>query len=207
MKKQISVWMVATVLLSSNAIASSSATCGLWKANDNATWRAADGNCWHNARWTPSQSFDQCGNSLEKAETAAPAPTPAPVAAPAPAPVAAKPAVEIKMSAVALFDFDKSTLKNEGMAELSQLAEKLKNATVDLVVAVGHTDSTGAEAYNQKLSDQRAQTAKDYLVSLGMPADRIFTEAKGEMAPVASNATSEGRAQNRRVEVDAQAKQ
>ena len=70
------------------------------------------------------------------------------------------------------------------------------------MVAIGHTDSIGTEAYNQRLSERRANAVKAYLVSKGIESDRVATEGKGELQPVASNKTKAGRAQNRRVEIE-----
>jgi outer membrane protein OmpA-like peptidoglycan-associated protein len=64
----------------------------------------------------------------------------------------------------------------------------------------GHTDSIGSDAYNQTLSEKRAQSAKDYFVSKGISADRLATKGMGEQDPIATNETPEGRAENRRVE-------
>ena len=67
---------------------------------------------------------------------------------------------------------------------------------------MGHTDSIGTDAYNQKLSERRAASVKAYLVSKGIDPNRIYTEGKGKKNPIASNKTKEGRAQNRRVEIE-----
>jgi OOP family OmpA-OmpF porin len=142
---------------------------------------------------------------------AAVAPAPAVVAAPAPAAVASAPvpapapaAVPAKMSFAAdtFFDFDKSVLKAEGKAKLKELVEKIKNISLEVVIVVGHTDSVGTDAYNQKLSQRRAEAVKGYLVSLGVSKNRIYTEGKGESEPAADNKTAAGRAKNRRVEVE-----
>lgn len=127
---------------------------------------------------------------------AAPAPAPAPAAAAAPS------TEKVTFEADTFFDFDKFTLKAAGKAKLEDLVSKLTGTDIEVVVATGHTDSVGTEGYNQKLSMRRANAVKAFLVSKGVPADRVFTEGKGESKPVASNKTSEGRAQNRRVDVE-----
>ena len=101
-----------------------------------------------------------------------------------------------------LFDFDKAILKNEGKNKLDDLATKVKAINLEVVIAIGHTDSIGSDAYNQKLSVRRAESVKAYLVSKGVEPNRIYTEGKGEKQPVASNKTKDGRAKNRRVEIE-----
>jgi OOP family OmpA-OmpF porin len=93
-------------------------------------------------------------------------------------------------------------LKSEAQARLSDLVDKMKAINVEVVIAVGHTDSVGTDAYNQRLSMRRADAVKNFLVSKGVERNRIYTEGKGEKAPVADNRTREGRAKNRRVEVE-----
>lgn len=109
---------------------------------------------------------------------------------------------KITYSAEALFDFDKSVLKPEGRRILDELVEKVQGINLEVMVAIGHTDSIGTEAYNQRLSERRANAVKAYLVSKGIESDRVATEGKGELQPVASNKTKAGRAQNRRVEIE-----
>lgn len=101
-----------------------------------------------------------------------------------------------------LFDFDKSVLKPEGRRKLDVLMSRLADSSVEVVVAVGHTDSIGTNAYNQRLSERRARAVSNYLIEKGLPKEKIFTEGKGESQPVASNASKQGRAKNRRVEVE-----
>jgi OOP family OmpA-OmpF porin len=125
----------------------------------------------------------------------------APAPAPVPAPVAAA-ATKVTYAADAFFDFDKSVLKPEGKAKLDDLVGKLKGISLEVIIAVGHTDSVGADGYNQKLSIARSETVKAYLVSKGVEKNRIYTEGKGETSPIADNKTTEGRAKNRRVEVE-----
>ena len=138
-------------------------------------------------------------------------PAPAPVALPPisetmPAPVAeAKPAPvseKVSFAAETLFDFDQSALKPQGKAALDQLLGQLQAMDLEVIVTVGHTDAVGPDAYNQKLSQRRAEAVKAYLVAQGVETNRVYTEGKGETQPVADNTSSAGRAKNRRVTVE-----
>ena len=93
-------------------------------------------------------------------------------------------------------------LKPEGRAKLDDLTSKLTGVALEVIIAVGHTDSIGTDAYNQRLSVRRSEAVKAYLVSKGIEANRIYTEGKGEKQPVADNKTRDGRAKNRRVEIE-----
>ena len=150
--------------------------------------------CWRDANWTPATAAQGCDGAIVPKAAAAKAP--AAPAAPAPA------ATKVTYAADAFFDFDKAVLKPEGKAKLDDLAGKVKDINLEVVIAVGHTDSTGAASYNQKLSVRRAEAVKAYLVSKGIESNRIYTEGKGLTQPVADNKTREGRAKNRRVEVE-----
>lgn len=124
-------------------------------------------------------------------------------AAPQPAPAAPVPVSEkVSFAAEALFDFDKSVVKAEGAAALDDLLAKLAGMNTEVMVTVGHTDSVGTDAYNQRLSLRRAEAVKAYIVSKGVDAARVYTEGKGESQPIADNSTAEGRAKNRRVTVE-----
>ena len=162
--------------------------------------------CWRDSNWTPATAAKGCDGALVAA-----APAPAPVAAPAapraapppPAPAPQPPAAtKVTYAADAFFDFDKSVLKPEGKAKLDDLVSKVKDINLEVIIAVGHTDSVGTDSYNQKLSVRRAEAVKAYLVSKGIEKNRIYTEGKGEKQPVADNKTAEGRAKNRRVEIE-----
>ena len=159
--------------------------------------------CWRDANWTPATAAEGCDGALVKAaEAPAPAAAPAaakPAPAPAPAPVASS---KVTYAADAFFDFDKAVLKPEGKAKLDDLVSKVKDINLEVIIAVGHTDSIGTDAYNQKLSVRRAEAVKAYLVSKGIEKNRVYTEGKGKKQPVADNKTKEGRAKNRRVEIE-----
>ncbi|NML63568.1 OmpA family protein [Massilia sp. RP-1-19] len=128
----------------------------------------------------------------------------APVVEPAPAVAAAPVAVSEKVTfaAEALFDFDKAIVKPEGKQALDELVSKLQGMQTEVMIAVGHTDAVGSDAYNQKLSLSRAEAVKAYIVSKGLTPSRVYTEGKGESQPIADNANSAGRAKNRRVSVE-----
>jgi OOP family OmpA-OmpF porin len=141
--------------------------------------------CWRDANWTPATAAAGCDGAL---------------AAPAPAPQVA--ASKVTFAADAFFDFDKSVLKPEGRAKLTDLVSKIRDVNLEVIIAVGHTDSIGSDAYNQRLSVRRAEAVKAFLVSKGIERNRVYTEGKGEKQPVADNRTKEGRAKNRRVEIE-----
>ena len=145
--------------------------------------------CWRDANWTPATAATGCDGALVRA--AAPAPAPQPPAA-----------TKVTYAADAFFDFDKATLKPEGKAKLDDLVGKIQGINLEVIIAVGHTDSVGNDSYNQKLSVRRAEAVKGYLVSKGIEKNRVYTEGKGEKQPVADNKTAEGRAKNRRVEIE-----
>jgi OOP family OmpA-OmpF porin len=108
----------------------------------------------------------------------------------------------VTYAADAFFDFDKAVLKPEGKAKLDDLVGKIQGINLEVIIAVGHTDSVGTDTYNQRLSVRRAEAVKAYLVSKGIERNRVYTEGKGEKQPVADNRTAEGRAKNRRVEIE-----
>ena len=211
------------MLLASAALASAAGaqTIDNWRnGTGDLVWKNGTNElCWRDANWTPATAAAGCdGAIVAKPAVAAPA-KPAPVAAkpaapapavvaPAPAPKPAAPkappaaATKVTYAADAFFDFDKSVLKAEGKAKLDDLVGKVKGINLEVIIAVGHTDSVGTDAYNQKLSVKRADAVKAYLVSKGIEKNRVYTEGKGEKQPVADNKTSAGRAKNRRVEIE-----
>jgi len=164
--------------------------------------------CWRDATWTPATAAAGCDGALTPPPPPAPAPVvqappPPPPPAPAPTPAPQPPAAtKVTYAADAFFDFDKAVLKPEGRAKLDDLVGKVKDINLEVIIAVGHTDSVGGDTYNQKLSVQRAEAVKSYLVSKGVEKNRVYTEGKGEKQPVADNKTAAGRAKNRRVEIE-----
>ena len=107
----------------------------------------------------------------------------------------------VTLSGSVLFRSAKSTLLSSAQVKLDQVAKALLAVRARNLIVEGHTDSQGSESYNQGLSQRRADAVRDYLVQKGYPADRIQTRGKGEGSPIADNASPEGRANNRRVEI------
>ncbi len=186
---------------------------GYWAGPANSVWKNSVGQCWRAGSWTPAMATAECDPDLVPKPAAKPAVQPAAKPVPPPPPVkpAAKPAAKPKPVPVAakvtlaadlLFDFDKAALKADGKSKLDDLAAKVKGINLEVVIAIGHTDSVGSDAYNQKLSVRRAESVKAYLVSKGVEPNRIYTEGKGEKQPVASNKTKDGSQKNRRVEIE-----
>lgn len=176
--------------------------------------RTPFGLCWRTGYWTPADAVPGCDaplcvapEKLENGKCVAPpppvaAPAPAPAPAPVPVPVPVPTSEKVSYSADAFFDFDKAVLKPAGKASLDELVAKLGDMNLEVIIAVGHTDSIGTDAYNQKLSIRRAEAVKAYLKSKGVEENRVYTEGKGEKQPEADNKTSSGRAKNRRVEIE-----
>jgi len=147
------------------------------------------GDCVRTSSWSEDKMIEGCGLVV------------APVAEPAPAPVPKAVSETVSMSAAALFAHDSAEF-NRDQPELDALATRVKSLnSIESINVVGHTDSSGSDAYNQALSERRAAAVKNFLLSRDIDASLITTSGMGESQPVASNATREGRAQNRRVEI------
>ncbi len=122
----------------------------------------------------------ECDPELAKKDAPAAAAPKAAAAAAAPKPAASK----VTLSADALFDFNKATLRAEGQQKLDKLVADLKGMKLEVIIAVGHADRFGTDAYNQKLSEKRAEAVKAYLVGKGVEPNRVYTEGKGKKQPV-----------------------
>ncbi|MDH5208344.1 MAG: OmpA family protein [Burkholderiaceae bacterium] len=187
----------------------------------------AFGLCWRTAQWSVERAAAaqiegakypnwtagcECDKDLMKAPTCEPPPPPppppAPVAAPPPPPPPPAPPAptseKVTFAADALFDFDKATLRPDGKAKLDDLVSKLAGVSLEVIIAVGYTDRLGVDAYNQKLSQRRAQGVKDYLVSKGIEPNRVYTEGKGEANPVKQcpEPSAKGEVKNRKQLID-----
>jgi len=186
--------------------ASAQSKQGYWiQPSTDLVWKNASGQCWRAGYWTPAMAIAECDPDLMPKPAMQPTPPPPPPPVKPGAKPAAKPkpvAEKVTLAADVLFDFDKSVLKQEGKNKLDDLATKVNAINLEVVIAIGHTDSIGSDAYNQKLSVRRAESVKAYLVSKGVAPNRIYTEGKGEKQPVASNKTADGRQKNRRVEIE-----
>jgi OmpA-OmpF porin, OOP family len=158
------------------------------------------GVCVRTTEWTPARAIAECDPELTS-KPAAPKPVAVvakPVAAapaPAPKPAAPKPVIQkFSLSADALFDFDKSVIKPEGMRKLDELVATLKGAQYDAIAATGHTDRLGSVDYNQRLSHRRAEAVRTYLAGKGLDGARISAVGKGKSQPVTKPADCKGKA-------------
>ncbi|MFT0547933.1 outer membrane protein OmpA [Allopusillimonas ginsengisoli] len=188
MNKPSKIALALAIAATTAAGAVSAQTVDNWRNPFGDVWMNGTNElCWRDNFWTPATGIPGCdGVPVAQAE----------------APVVAPTATKVVLNADTFFDFDKSTIKPEGRQILDQVASQADTINLETLIATGHTDSIGTEAYNQGLSERRANSVKAYLLSKGIPSDRIYVEGKGELQPRASNATREGRAQNRRVEIE-----
>ncbi|QWD59608.1 outer membrane protein OmpA [Polynucleobacter sp. MWH-UH35A] len=182
MNKTLRVLLASVITVSATAAIASDN----WENSSGLNWKNGDGTlCWRDNNWTPATAAKGCDGAL--------------TAAPAASGVSQS---KITLQADTLYDFNKSDLKPEGKATLDKIAADLKKIKLEVIIAVGNTDSVGTDAYNMALGQRRAQSVKTYLTSKGVDGSRIYTESKGKSNPVASNATAEGRAKNRRTDIE-----
>jgi OOP family OmpA-OmpF porin len=189
------------------------------------------GGCVRTMMWRPELAVEGCDGFVAKPKPVAAAPKPmaaqppavvpappppapapvfAPVPAPAPAPLAVAPAVaapkptvrSVDLRGDALFAVNSAALRPEAQPGIDQMAARGRSfKELHSVEIVGHTDSTGAADYNQKLSERRAESVKAALVKGGIDSTKIKTSGMGARAPIADNKTADGRAKNRRVTI------
>ena len=175
MNKTLKLMLAALITISAGSVMAQPKNVDNWVNSAGTPWRNGDGTlCWRDATWTPATA--------------------------AASKVAQK---KITLQADTLFDFDKSTLKSEGIATLNKVAQDITKMKLEVVIIVGYTDSVGTDAYNIALGQRRANAVKSFLTNAGgVEATRVYTESKGKADPVASNATAEGRAKNRRAVIE-----
>jgi outer membrane protein OmpA-like peptidoglycan-associated protein len=160
---------------------------------------------------SPPQPIPAMAQAPAPAPVVAPPPPPPPAPAPAPKPAPAPQVQKITLDSKVLFDFDKAVLKPEGKAAIDSMvvAKLAQMQKLEVVLVTGHTDRIGTEAYNQKLSERRADAVRDYLVSKGVDKAKVETIGLGEKQPVVQcdqknlKALIECLQPNRRVEVQA----
>ena len=191
--------IAAGVLFASSAIAHEGGMANKSYVGDSSGQNVMDssGDCVRTSSWNAEDMTVECGAEPPAPEVKAEAPPPPP-----PPPVVKY--EKTTMSTATLFDFDSAVLKEEGKVELQALGDSIKaksGKVVDIDI-IGHTDSTGPADYNQGLSERRAQSVADYIIGEGIDASIIDVSGQGENNPIASNDTREGRAENRRVDVN-----
>jgi len=184
----------------------------------------AFGLCWRTGSWSVERAAAakiegakfpnwtagcECDRALMKAPTCEPPPPPPPPPAPPkpvppPPPPPAPTSEKVTFAADALFDFDKAVLRADGKSKLDDLVSKLAGVSLEVIIAVGYTDRIGGDAYNQSLSQKRAQAVKDYLVSKGIEPNRVYTEGKGKANPVKQcpDPSAKGEVKNRKQLID-----
>ena len=184
MNKTLKLLLASVITVSATAAMASDN----WQNGDGAlNWKNGDGTlCLRDNSWTPATAAKGCDGALQAAGAAA----------------SGVMQSKITLQADTLYDFNKSDLKPEGKATLDKIAADLNKIKLEVIIAVGNTDSVGTDAYNMALGQRRAQSVKSYLTSKGVDGSRIYTESKGKSNPVASNATAEGRAKNRRTDIE-----
>ena len=181
MNKTLKVLLASVITVSATAAIASDN----WENSSGLNWKNGDGTlCWRDSNWTPATAAKGCDGALTGGAAAGVSQS------------------KITLQADTLYDFDKATLKPEGKATLDKIAKDLSTIKLEVIIAVGNTDSVGTDAYNMALGQRRAQSVKAYLVSKGVDGSRIYTESKGKSNPVVSNATAEGRAKNRRTDIE-----
>lgn len=187
MNKPSKIALALAIAAFSASGAVSAQTVDNWQNSTGNVWKNGTNElCWRDSFWTPATGIAGCDGVPVAQQSNVVAPT----------------STKVVLNADTFFDFDKSTIKPEGRQVLDQVVQQANSINLETLIATGHTDSIGTDAYNLKLSQRRANAVKAYLVQKGMDPNRIYVEGKGEAQPIASNKTREGRAKNRRVEIE-----
>jgi len=166
--------------------------------------RDSAGKCVQTPAWNKDNATKECHPELfPEPKAAAPEPAPAPVVVAPPPPPPPTPKLMV-FEAAALFAVNKADLSPAGKEKIKEYREQTRAelSSAKTVKITGHTDSSGASEYNQKLSVKRAEAVRDYLISLGADASKMEVSGMGETNPIADNKTAAGRTKNRRVEVE-----
>ena len=150
--------------------------------------KSGTGLCWRDGYWTPAAAAKdpngcECDKDLLPAEACGAKPQSQDTTTTLPPKKTGIVGDRITVAADALFDFNKAVLRPEGKAKLDDVVAKAKAIKLEAVLAVGHTDRIGGDAYNQKLSEKRAAAVKEYLVAKGIEANRVSTAGKGKKEP------------------------
>lgn len=204
MLKSRTITLTLMVLLSAGVHAHNTGTHFVNSSGD--PWQSSAGGCWTND-FHAGESLDSCGGTMAKpAPEDGSAPTQVAIAEPA------EPEINLTTKAflqtltldgAALFGTGSDRISRVGRASIRELVEELRTyQSVASIVVKGHTDSQGPRAANQKLSERRAEAVKQRLIQEGVNPTIIQTLGFGETDPISDNATSTGRRQNRRVELD-----
>lgn len=161
--------------------------------------RDSSGSCVRTSSWPKDNPVAECGDKVAEPEPVATAEEPAPVevSVPEPEPVVVK--------GSAGFESGSNSLTPEGKAEINRMAKELETADIASIVIIGHTDSSGPEEFNLKLSEKRAEAVREELIADGIDPNIVEARGMGETQPIADNSTVEGRAKNRRVEINVNA--
>ncbi|MES1930793.1 OmpA/MotB protein [Salinisphaera dokdonensis CL-ES53] len=178
---------------------------------DGEVYKDAAGNCWHAPNVEKNEMREECGDQVAQTDgdddgDGVPNSRDRCPGTPMGTQVDARGCPIEKQAPIVLkgvtFEFDSARLTAQAESRLDNVAEALQSSESMQVRVSGHTDSTGSDAYNETLSQNRADSVKRYLVNEGIDGSRMTTRGYGESRPVATNETAAGRAQNRRVELD-----
>ena len=182
MKTSLKCSIIAAALVAASGVAMAAPVPPYVTNSTNATVMNPYGLCWRTGFWTPALAeqagVEGAGCACDKDILSAGA------CAPKAAPAEEVKSAKVTLSADMLFAFDSANLSAEGQIALDDLVSRMAGMDIEVILATGYADRLGAEAYNQKLSEARAQSVKDYLATKGVDADRVQTEGRGSAEAV-----------------------